>query len=132
MIAIMNRCFIIFALLLMANVCTAQKYTVRNRGLENKADSVVFVEQVQQVKFDELMRSAGRYQRKSANFRSVAIGATAAGGILVAVGNKRKELVGVGIGVMSVGVVCELISINYQFKSGVALEASANSIKIKF
>ena len=123
---------IISALLLMANVCTSQKYTVRNRGLENKADSVVCVEQVQQVRFDELMRSAGRYQRKSANLRSAALGATAAGGILVAVGNKRKELVGVGIGVMSVGVVCELISINYQFKSGVALEATANSIKVKF
>lgn len=128
----MNRWLLMAAFIAVANVCFAQKYTVRNRGLESKADSAVSVEQVSQVKLDELMRSAGRYQRKSANLRSAALCATAAGGILVAVGNKRKELVGVGIGVMSVGVVCELISINYQFKSGVALEATANSIKVKF
>lgn len=102
------------------------------RGLENKVDTVVPVEQTSQVRLDELMHDAGRYQRKSASFRPAALGATAASGILVAVGNKRKELVGVGIGVMSVGIVCELISINYQFKSGIALEASANSLKIKF
>lgn len=127
----MNKWLLMSAFIAVANVCSAQKYTVRNRGLEHKADSVVS-ERVQQVKLDELMHDAGRYQRKSANLRSAALGATAAGGILVAVGNKRKELVGIGIGVMSVGVVCELISINYQFKSGVALEASANSIKVKF
>lgn len=132
--------FVILCILSAHNVM-AQSYSVRNRGKVAVSDSVSAERSTVNsvVKYEEdhystaeLFARAGKMQRRSATMRTIAISSVAAGGLVAGFGYKQKPLLGIGIGLGVVGVVSEVMSINYQYKSGICLEATANGIRLKF
>ena len=85
----------------------------------------------------EYLRLSGEYQRMSGNYR--AIGLACGGGAILAVGLNAlidKDNMESGIATACAfgvgGLICEVLSINYQIKSGMMLQASALKLSLKF
>lgn len=85
----------------------------------------------------EYLRLSGQYQRKSGMYRGVGLGFC--GGAILALGVNAlidKNNMEGGIATACVlgvgGLICEVLSINYQIKSGMMLQASAFKLKLNF
>ena len=86
---------------------------------------------------NEYLRLSGEYQRISGNYRAMSLGLW--GGAALAVGLNAlidKDNMESGIATACVfgvgGLICEVLSINYQIKSGMMLQASALKLSLKF
>lgn len=86
---------------------------------------------------NEYLHLSGEYQRISGTYRG--IGLACGGGAILAVGLNAlidKDNMTGGIGAACVlgvsGLICEVLSINYQMKSGMMLQASAFKLSLKF
>ena len=85
----------------------------------------------------QYLRLSGEYQRMSGIYRGVGLGFC--GGAILAVGVNAlidKDNMEGGIATACVlgvgGLICEILSINYQIKSGMMLQASAFKLKLNF
>ncbi|MBQ9641853.1 MAG: hypothetical protein IJV06_09910 [Bacteroidaceae bacterium] len=119
----------------------AQQYTVRKERSHTSSDSTKVVDlkidtstryDIGHSTFPELIAKAGKFQRRSAMWRIGAICTGATGGIVCALSKGKQTPVAVGCSIIAVGGLMELVSINYQFRSGVLLEASAGRIAVSF
>lgn len=128
-----------------ANMAFAQKYTVRNRRLgesSNVVDSTIAVipgelrtgfeakRESERYTVSENLTRAGNFQCISAGLRAGGVVCGAAGAIAAC--SDKKGVRAAGCVIIGLGVFSELCSIVYQTKSGVAIKASANSIKVEF
>lgn len=119
----------------------AQQYTVRKKRGHASSDSTNVVDlkmdtstryDVGHATFPELIAKAGKFQRRSAMWRIGGICTAATGGIVCALSKGKQTPVAVGCGILAVGGLMEFVSLNYQFRSGVLLEASAGRIAVSF
>ena len=85
----------------------------------------------------QYLRLGGEYQRMSGIYRGVGLGFC--GGAILALGVNAlidKDNMEGGIATACVlgvgGLICEVLSINYQIKSGMMLQASAFKLKLNF
>lgn len=108
-----------------------------NSYVDNKSQVKEHTDTKYNLTGSEYLRLSGEYQRISGNYRAVSLSLW--GGAVLAVGLNAlidKDNMESGIATACAfgvgGLICEVLSINYQIKSGMMLQASALKLSLKF
>lgn len=132
----MKKALFIMALCMTWSLAYAQDYSVRRQrnGVEN--DTTQFVSERKredlQLSSADLIQKAGIFQRKAAILQQSAIVSGIVGGVICAASKGKQGGVIAGCGFFALAFGLECVSLNYQYRSGVALEISGTKLKIKF
>lgn len=113
--------------------------TCVTKNLNDSIKNIISYNNVKNINPMNIMMNAGKYQKKSANYRGTSLGLFLGGAAIASIPaitsmDDDTSYICFGVaGALGIGaLVSEIISINYQFKSGKNLSISATKIQYTF